>query len=240
MATSLILTRHGLTPRSRPEQHLGQRLDIELSIDGRNEARLLGVRLAGLRFDRVISSPLRRAVETARLAVPDQPCETDARLLEMDYGAWEGLTYEQIEALDPDARRRWELDPAGRSIPGGESGADVARRARLQLRDLVDGARPSVVGGRRLPGGKAALGDVAGHVADRRLLIVGHSSLNRVLLCVALGVPVRDFRRRFVQDQCNLTVIRFTGPAATAGAQLLLYNDVAHLRGTSGATWDQD
>lgn len=240
MATTLILTRHGHTLRSRPEQHLGQRIDIELSVDGRNEARLLGVRLAGLGFDRVISSPLRRAVETARLAVSDQPCDTDARLLEMDYGTWEGLTYEQIEALDPDARRSWELDPAGLSVPGGESGADVARRARSLLRDLVGEARPSGVGGRRSPAGNAARRDVAGDAADRRLLIVGHSSLNRVLLCVALGVPVRDFRRRFVQDQCNLTVIRFTAPAATAGAQLLLCNDVAHLRGTSGATWDQD
>ena len=239
MATTLILTRHGLTPRSKPEQHLGQRIDIELSIEGRDEARLLGVRLAGLRFDRMISSPLRRAVETARLAVPDQRCDTDARLLEMDYGAWEGLTYARVLALDPEARRAWELDPAGLATPRGESGDDVARRVRSLLGDLVDGAGAAGGDGEPSPAGEARGDDVSHAHPDRSLLIVAHSSLNRILLCVALGVPLRDFRRRFVQDQCNLTVLRFAG-RATDGAELLLCNDVAHLRGTSGATWGPD
>jgi broad specificity phosphatase PhoE len=66
---------------------------------------------------------------------------------------------------------------------------------------------------------------------------VGHSTLNRVLLAVALGVPLRDYRRRFRQDWANLTVLRH-GSRYGGGWQLLLANDVAHLRGITGATWD--
>ena len=48
---------------------------------------------------------------------------------------------------------------------------------------------------------------------------------------------IRDYRRCFVQDSANLTVLRFEGPAA-AGGQALVVNDVGHLRGLAGATWD--
>ncbi len=222
-----MLTRHGGTTRSKPEQHLGQRLDVPLSDEGRAQAAALGRRLAGVGFDRVVASPLRRAVETARLVVPGREPETDARLLEMDYGAWEGLTYEQITARDGPARLLWEADPASLACPGGESGNDVAARVRSFLEAAIDGATTD-----REPA-PAALDDTT----DHRILVVGHSTTDRILLCVALGVPVRDFRRRFVQDPANLTVVRFGGPRGT-GAQALVVNDVGHLRGLAGATWD--
>ena len=41
------------------------------------------------------------------------------------------------------------------------------------------------------------------------MLAIGHSSTNRILVCVALGLPVREFRQRFVQGQANITVLRF-------------------------------
>ena len=214
---TVVLTRHGGTTRSRPEQHLGQHLDVPLSDEGRAQAAALGRRLAGVAFERVVASPLQRAVETARLIVPGREPETDARLLEMDYGAWEGLTYEQVTARDGPARQLWEADPASLACPGGESGNDVAARVRSFLEAAIDGAEADT--------------------ADHRILVVGHSTTDRILLCVALGVPVRDFRRRFVQDPANLTVIRFAGARGT-GAQALVVNDVGHLRGLAGATWD--
>lgn len=218
---TLVLTRHGRTARSEPEQHLGQRIDIGLSSDGVEAARALAVRLEGVEFGRVVSSPLARARETAAIVAPEATVETDARLLEMDYGSWEGLTYEQIEERDGPARRLWEMDPAGLACPGGESGEDVARRTRAFLEEAVEWSES-------VPGRPAD---------DRRLLVVAHSTTNRILLCVALGVPVRDYRKRFRQEPANLTVLRFAGPRGS-GAQLLLANDMAHVRGTRGATWD--
>lgn len=218
---TLVLTRHGATDRSNPEQHLGQRIDIPLSEAGRSAARALGRRLEGVRFDRVVASPLRRALETVALAMPDARIETDERLAEMDYGEWEGLTYEQIEERDRDRRRAWEEDPETIACPGGESGADVARRVASFLADLT----------RELPGSR-------GDAAAPQVLAVAHSTTNRVLLAVALHVAVRDYRRRFQQEPANLTVLRF--PArAEEGALLLLGDDISHVRGTRGATWDE-
>jgi probable phosphoglycerate mutase len=224
---TLVLTRHGSTPRSDPEQHLGQHIDIELSAAGRAAATALGQRLAGVSFERLVTSPLRRARETAELiapelVAPDGAIETDARLAEMDYGEWEGLTYEQIEERDPDARRIWEADPASLACPGGESGAEVARRVRSWLEELIE----SVGGGSAVDDG-----------TDHRVLVVAHSTTNRVLLAVSLGVPLRDYRRRFRQAPANLTVLRFGGPPG-AGALLLVANDVSHVRGVRGATWE--
>lgn len=218
----MVLTRHGGTTRSNPEQHLGQHVDVPLSDEGRAQAAALGRRLAGVTFERVIASPLRRAVETARLVAPGHELETDPRLLEMDYGAWEGLTNEQVAARDGAARLLWEADPATLACPGGESGNEVAARVRSFLQSAIGAAAPDTA---------------PGPVADQRILVVGHSTTDRILLCVALGVPVRDYRRRFVVQSANLTVLRFAGPGA-AGAQALLVNDVDHLRGLAGATWD--
>ena len=219
---TLVLTRHGSTPRSDPEQHLGQRLDLPLSDAGRAAARALGERLAGVPFDRVVSSALARARETTSLVVPGFDVEIDARLSEMDYGRWEGLTYAQIDALDAAGRRRWEEDPAGIACPGGESGDQVAQRVRSLLVDLIGRADGS--------------GGLSGSVGPR-VLVVAHSTTNRVLLSVALGVPIRDYRRHFMQAPANLTVLRFPG-SLEDGARLLVANDVSHIRGVRGDTWE--
>jgi probable phosphoglycerate mutase len=209
---TVVLTRHGSTLRSDPEQHLGQGIDISLSTEGEAAARALAVRLDGMAFDRIVSSPLRRAVQTVEILAAGRAIQADARLAEMDYGEWEGLTYAQIEARDLERRRRWEVDPAAEHCPGGESGNEVAARVRAFLADAIN---------------RAGL-DAHEREAEGRILVVAHATLNRILLCVALGTPVRDFRRRFRQDPANLTILRFPADEET-GALLMLANDTAHL-----------
>ena len=214
---TLVLTRHGSTPRSDPEQHLGQGIDVGLSDVGRAAAQALGARLRGVAFDRIVSSPLRRTMETAAFLAASRTIEADPRVAEMDYGEWEGLTYAQIEARDLELRRRWEADPAAVPCPGGESGNEVAARVRSFLADAIGDATGS---------GDATRSD--GAERGRRILVVAHATLNRILLCVALGVPVRGFRRRFQQDPANLTVLRFSR-GVEAGALLILANDTSHV-----------
>jgi broad specificity phosphatase PhoE len=219
MVLTLVLTRHGLTDRSDPEQHLGQGIDIGLSAAGRAQAAALAARIAGERFERILSSPLCRAVETAEAVARGRPVETDLRLMEMDYGAWEGCTYQEIDARDAAARARWEADPGENACPGGESGRDVAARARSFLADLL------------------AWG--AGHdEADPVVLAVAHSTLNRILLCVAMEVPVREYRRRFTQGQANLTVLRWPSGARPGEARILTVNDASHVAAPGQAPWE--
>jgi broad specificity phosphatase PhoE len=220
---TLVLTRHGLTPRSRPEQHLGQKIDIELSDEGHAQAEALARRLDGVEFWKIVSSPLVRAVQTARIVAAGRSVDIDSRLAEMDYGRWEGMTYEQIEERDAEERRRWEADPATISCPGGESGNDVARRVRAFLGELLEDhvRRHGSAGATEWP-----------------VLAVAHSSLNRILMCVALDLPVREFRQRFSQGQVNLTVLRFEHGDGPADARLVLANDLAHVRPAGATPWE--
>jgi probable phosphoglycerate mutase len=240
---TMILTRHGNA--AADEVILGGRLDPPLTEVGRAEARALAGRLAGIRIDRVIASPMARALETARIVAAGRTVEVDERLRELRYGRWEGLTHAEIGARDAKLWARWNDDPAMTDPPGGECGNDVADRARGFLADLL-AAEAGVAAGvasvaHRSPdpgGSRGAVSETrADEEGERRVLVVAHGTYNRILLCVALGVPVRDYRRRFIQDRANLSVLRYEQGDTPDGAQLVLANDVAHLRHPGEAPW---
>ena len=242
---TLILTRHGQAAAG--DVMLGGQLDMSLTPNGRQEAEALARRLAGVRIDRIISSPMLRAIETAQMIATGRPVELDERLRELDYGRWESLTYAEIEARDPALRARWEHDPAGTHSPGGECGDDVAARAVSFLVDLMEAELPGPCTtndskiGHHSPDPGGARGPVSESQAEaegeRRVLVVAHGTYNRILMCVALGLPVRDYRRRFLQDRTNLTVLRYERDDTPDGAQLILANDVGHLRSPGEAPW---
>jgi broad specificity phosphatase PhoE len=233
---TLVLTRHGLTDRSVPEQHIGQRIDISINEAGRRQADALRRRLASVRFDRVITSPMFRARETAEIVVPGARIEADPRLREMDYGAWEGRTYAEVSERDGAYRREWEQTPDTLACPGGESGNDVARRLQAFLEDLLDEHRRWVARASfraaTSPGGPTTITG-----ADRPILAVAHATTNRILLCVALGADIRGFRERFVQGQANVTALRWDDDERPGDAKLLVANDLAHLRGPNEPPW---
>jgi broad specificity phosphatase PhoE len=128
----LYLVRHGETEWSRARRHTG-RTDLPLSPVGEAEARALGDHLRGLEAGRVLSSPLTRAVQTAKLAGLGDRVERSDALLEFDYGRYEGMTTEEIRADRPG----WDLFRDG--CPGGETVEAAAARARGLLAELAAG-----------------------------------------------------------------------------------------------------
>jgi probable phosphoglycerate mutase len=118
----LWLLRHGETPWTILGQHTG-RTDLALTERGRREARRLGSRLAGRPFALVLCSPLRRALETCRLAGYGDAAALEPDLQEWDYGAYEGRTAEAIRLEQPS----WNIWEHG--VPGGEGLDEVGRRA---------------------------------------------------------------------------------------------------------------
>jgi len=130
----VLLARHGQTAWSLSGQHTGL-TDLPLTAAGEAEARSLIPRLQAERFARVLCSPLQRAWHTCELAGFGTRAEPDARLVEWNYGDYEGQTSAQILALRPD----WQLFRDG--CPGGESPAQVAARADSLVATLrgVDG-----------------------------------------------------------------------------------------------------
>jgi len=118
----VILVRHGETKWTLTGQHTGLP-DIPLTSDGRAAARRLAPLAAKSAFALVLTSPLVRARETCHLAGLSASAQVEPRLLEWNYGEYEGLTPAQIHARQPD----WMLFTDG--CPGGESPAEVAARA---------------------------------------------------------------------------------------------------------------
>ena len=118
----VVLVRHGETAWSRSGQHTG-RTDVPLTDLGRRQGETLADVLGRRRFARVLTSPLRRALDTCRLAGLGPQAELCADLVEWDYGGYEGRT-------TPDIRREvpgWSLFRDG--VPDGETADDVGRRA---------------------------------------------------------------------------------------------------------------
>jgi broad specificity phosphatase PhoE len=126
----VLLVRHAETEWSRDGRHTG-RTDIPLTERGRDDARALAGRLAGLQPAAVLVSPSARARETCELCGLGAEGTTDDDLLEWDYGDYEGLTSPQIRAQRPD----WDLWRDG--CPGGEGPAEVGTRADRVIAKLA-------------------------------------------------------------------------------------------------------
>jgi probable phosphoglycerate mutase len=123
----VYLARHGETAWSLSGQHTGL-TDLPLTERGESLARRLEVRLRGLPFGRVFSSPLQRATRTCELAGFASRAEIDRDLVEWDYGAYEGRRTAEIHAERPG----WLIFRDG--CPGGESPVQVAARADRVVR----------------------------------------------------------------------------------------------------------
>jgi broad specificity phosphatase PhoE len=198
---SLFLLRHSATEASAAGRSLGQGSDPPLSDAGVALAERLGAAIAAelseLPHDElrlVASSALRCRQTAAQIAAAlersDAAMEVEPGLLEINYGSWEGLTQEECMLRDPVLRAAWEEDPYLTRCPGGESGKDVATRALAVLTPVEEW----------LTGERA-----------RCAVVVAHNHVNRLRLCALMGWPMREYRRRVVQDPGGYSIVTFTG-----------------------------
>jgi broad specificity phosphatase PhoE len=172
----LVLVRHGETQWSRTGRHTG-RTDVALTELGQRQADALGLMLRGRSFAAVLVSPLQRATETLRRASLDAArVRVLEELVEWDYGDYEGLTTEEIRRSVPD----WTIWTA--PVPGGESAADVGRRADLVIARALDESD-----------------DVA---------IFSHGHLLRVLTARWLGLDV-PAGRHFALDTATVSILGY-------------------------------
>jgi probable phosphoglycerate mutase len=152
------LIRHGETEWSRSGRHTG-RTDVPLTDAGREQASSLRARLADHTFANVLTSPLARAAETARIVGLEPAAEVDEDLREWDYGAFEGRTTAEIRTELPD----WTIWTG--PWRDGETAAQIGERADRVIARL------------RAP-------DIDGDVA-----VFAHGHLLRVLAARWVGLP---------------------------------------------------
>ena len=123
----VCLVRHSETAWTITGQHTG-RSDIPLTARGEEDARALGVRVRGMDYEQVFTSPLQRARRTCELAGFGAAAQLDADLMEWDYGRYDGVRTAEIRAQQPD----WRLFEDG--CPDGETAGAVGVRARVIAR----------------------------------------------------------------------------------------------------------
>lgn len=175
-ATRLVLVRHG-EPEKAVRGRCYGRLDVGLSSTGREQVERARQFLSGLPFSAVYSSPRRRALESARLLTAR--VTVDDRLGEIDFGSFEGLTYEEIATRFPRKYEEWMHCPTEVAFPGGETLAAMAARVR------------------------AAVDEILRTHVDQVVVVVSHGGVNRVALAAALGL---DAARIFRLDQAYACV----------------------------------
>ena len=195
----LTLIRHGLTAWNVSGRFQGHS-DIPLSPEGRSQSVLLAAYVANFpAIDALVSSPLERAVETARIALPGHEVLFDERLRELDFGDFEGRTREELER---DARwHAWLEDPFMMRAPGGE--------AYAQLRDRVI----------------AWLVEARARFEGGHVVAVTHSGTIQMLLASLLGVERPRWRKRLYLRHTSVSHVLFRGEEAIVER----VNDSRHL-----------
>ncbi len=169
----LVLLRHGQTDYNVGGRMQGH-LDSMLTETGVEQAASVAPEIARLVPDRLISSDLRRAVDTAELvsAACGLPVKYDARLRETHLGEWQGRTVAEIEDGWPGAIATWRSDPAW-APPGGESRIEVVRRSLPVVEELDE---------------EFATGD-----PGTTVVLVAHGGLIAGLVCGLLALPTASW-----------------------------------------------
>ena len=200
---NLLLIRHGQTNWNLKQCFQGQS-DIPLNETGRKQAQALADRLSAEQLDHVYVSDLQRAVETANIILRTSGYKPnlhpDSRLREVNFGAWEGLTYDEIKAKYPEPLAAWENDIFKNAPPNGETLEQLSARVQSVLDELC-----------------------AKH-QDQTVLIVAHGGVLQTLICLALKLPPMMYWQ-FHLSTASLSELAFY----PAGAILNSLNDTCHL-----------
>lgn len=134
----LYLIRHGETQLNKEFKFIGV-TDAALSKKGLDQARAVADRLKGEKVKAIYSSDLIRAKQTADIIslACEVPINLTSSLREIDFGYWEGLSYDEIDARYPDEFRAWQKDPVGIQIPGGEPWESFEKRVLDVVNSIV-------------------------------------------------------------------------------------------------------
>ena len=197
----LILVRHGQTLWNRDQRAQGVS-DIELSNRGRAQVGSLARSLRNERIDTIISSPLKRAVQTAEAInlFHNLPIERENDLIELNMGDFEGIVFQDMQKKHDDFLKRWMSDPASIAMPGGESIVELQKRVWGVVERIL--TKPGTT------------------------LIVSHNFAIMTILCTIKEMDLSHIREVHV-DTASKTVVEFEEERGI----IILFNDIGHLAG---------
>jgi broad specificity phosphatase PhoE len=197
----VYIVRHGATDWNQAGRIQGQ-LDVPLNADGRAQAKLVAQRLVHAEVTALYSSDLLRAYETAQIIsrAVGLPVIQKPGLREIHFGAWQGLTVEQLRARDPDIYAARRENPYDVPPPGGQTWRQFYQRTVQALHDILQATDA------------------------QRLIVATHSGVCTVLGLEALGLGYTG-KRTFGNANCAIHTIAVAGDRW----QAVTLNDVSHL-----------
>jgi len=133
----IVLVRHGETVGNSSERFHGSS-DVALSDAGRAQMSEAAFALRTEAFDLVVASPLQRSWTSASIVSAGAPVRLDARLREVHFGRWEGMTLEEIQTSDPVLCADWQSQAPGFEYPSGERRADFRARVEAGLDAILE------------------------------------------------------------------------------------------------------
>lgn len=167
--TEIVLARHGETEWNVKDLFRGL-ADIPLSAHGLEQAEKLARYLSSTKIEAVYSSPLQRARQTAGFIAREHHLEVSVTqgLLDINYGAWQGLTVPQVQEKYPELYSRWTERPQRVRIPDGDTLSQIRRRSRAVVTEVIARHSGAVV-------------------------LVSHRAVIQVLICTLLGISTSHF-----------------------------------------------
>ena len=181
---TICLLRHGETQYNADGNKYCGRTDIGLTEKGISQACRMNELLKDYHFDAIFSSPLHRAKTTAEIASGrNGEVYTDERLIEVDFGQWEGRRPEEFQHDDPESWQQWLNDPA--TTKAGRTG-ETAQEVIDRLTSFYD--------------------EIVEKYAGKTILVVGHNGVNRFFMASQLGMPLKNYRK-IVQENSALTLL---------------------------------
>lgn len=201
MSTTLILIRHGETPYNRNRRYQGHR-DTSLTKKGKRQTREIALRLRDEPLDAIYSSDLKRTRYMAEIINSYHSLKVNIlpELREIDFGDWEGKTYNEIQREWKGLLSGWEKEPSKIKIPKGESIKDLAGRVRFAIKKIIS------------------------NHPDQRIAIITHGGPIRIILMDALDLRLDDWWKTITSNG-GISIVEYQSEKA----KVLLQNDTSHL-----------
>ncbi|PZR28332.1 MAG: histidine phosphatase family protein [Citrobacter freundii] len=176
----IFLLRHGQTAWNADNNRYCGRTDIALTEKGISQAEEVKRQMEGIGLLNVYSSPLQRAYTTACIASGKEAIKDD-RLIEADFGQWEGKTKEEFIEENGSLWVNWMSDPASHRAGGtGETGMEIVTRVDDFFRSVQQ------------------------KYTEGNVMVVAHNGINRLYMAYKLGMPLRNYRQ-LVQENSSIT-----------------------------------
>ena len=216
MTIRLVLVRHGLSSFNAKGLIQGRTDDSLLTEEGYKQALKAGKALSKISFNKIYSSPLVRAAETAKTIKKsfhqEQDIIFDNNLLEVDLSEWSGLNIDEIKNKFPEIYPIWKNDPENLILKKGDG------KTYKPIQELFDQATNFIE-------------DILKNYLDKddiNILVVGHNAILRCLILLLIGKPTQGFRKIRLEN-ASFSILNITKIYNSFKTQIECLNQTSHL-----------